>query len=154
MSGAEELAAPVARKPSGPTALVAPMRRVLVIGGIAAAIALPVAALLGYLAAGPPGAWGALIGMAIPVGFFAITAVTALLTARMSATSLGAVVLGSWLLKIVLLLVVLALLRQADFYNRMALFICLLVGTAGLLTLEGVIVVRTRVPYVEPAPRG
>lgn len=135
---------------TGPTALVVPMRRVLVIGAVASLIALPVAALLGYLFAGIPGAWGALIGMAIPVFFFAITAVSALLTARLSATALGTVVLASWLAKIVLLLAVLAALRGADFYDRMALFVSLLVGTAGLLTLEAVIVSRTKVPYVEP----
>jgi hypothetical protein len=134
----------------GPTALVVPMRRVLVIGALASLVALPVAALLGYLVAGVPGFWGALIGMAIPICFFAITAATALLTARLGPTALGAAVLGGWLAKIVLLLVVLVVLRGADFYDRMVLFVALLIGTAGSLIAEAVIVTRTRVPYVEP----
>lgn len=125
------------------------MRRVLAAGAVAAVLALPLAALIGYLLAGPAGAWGAAIGMAIPVVFFAITTATALLTARLGATALGVAVLGSWLLKIILLLVVLVLLRDADFYNRMALFVSLLLGTAGLLALESVVVTRTKVPYVE-----
>lgn len=138
----------------GPTALVVPMRRVLTIGAVCSLIALPVSAVLGYLFAGVPGAWGALIGMAIPICFFAITAGTALLTARFGTTTLGMAVLGGWLLKIVLLLVVLAVLREADFYDRMALFVALLVGTAGSLLIEAYVVARTRVPYVEPIRLG
>lgn len=136
----------------GPTALVRPMRRVLAVGAAASAVALPGAALTGYLLAGPAGAWGAAIGMAIPVAFFAITAASALLTARLGATALGVAVLSSWLVKMILLLVVLALLRDADFYNRAALFVALLVGTTGLLALEAVVVTRTKVPYVEAVP--
>jgi hypothetical protein len=138
---------------AGPTALVAPMRRILRVGGIASAIALPAAALLGFLVGGAPGAWGALIGMGLAVSFFAVTIAVALVTARMDPTRLGIWVLGSWLVKMVLLLVVLALLRDADFYSRPALFIALLIGTAGGLLLEARIVTTTRVPYVEPGQR-
>ena len=137
----------------GPTALVTPMRRVLRIGLIASLVALPVAVLIGYLVAGAAGAWGAAIGMGIAVGFFTITVGVALGTAGMDATALGASVLGSWLIKMVLLLVVLALLRDADFYSRPVLFISLLVGTIGTLVLEALVVTRTQVPYTESPPR-
>jgi hypothetical protein len=137
---------------AGPTALVAPMRRILRVGGIAAAVALPVSALLGFLADGAAGAWGALIGMGLAVAFFAVTIGVALVTARMDPTRLGIWVLGSWLVKMLLLVVVLALLRDAEFYSRPALFVALLVGTAGSLLLEARIVTTTRVPYVEPGP--
>jgi hypothetical protein len=136
----------------GPTALVTPMRRVLRIGLIASLVALPVAVLIGYLVAGAAGAWGAAIGMGIAVGFFTITIGVALVTAGMDATALGASVLGSWLIKMILLLVVLALLRDADFYSRPVLFIALLVGTIGTLVLEALVVTRTPVPYTESAP--
>lgn len=129
-----------------------PMARVLGIGGIAFAIALPVAAALGWLLAGGPGLWGAVIGMAIPVAFFSITAAVALWTARVRVELLGVAVLGSWLLKLVVLIGVLVVLRDADFYSRPALFAALLVGTAGYLVLEAIVVTRTRVPYVEPVP--
>ena len=137
-------------KRPGPDALVVPMHRVLRTGTIAAVIALPVSALLGYLLGGTAGAWGALIGMGIAVAFFAVTVAVALLTAGMDATRLGVWVLGSWLIKLILLIVVLALLRGADFYSRPALFMGLLVGTVGSLVLESRIVATTRVPYVEP----
>ncbi len=140
------------RRP-GPVGLVAPMRRVLRAGAVASAIALPLAVALGYLLAGVPGVWGALIGMGIAVGFFAITVAVALLTAGLDVTTLGISVLGSWLIKMVLLIIVLVLLRGAEFYSRPALFIALLVGTIGSLLLEALVVTRTQVPYVEPGPR-
>jgi hypothetical protein len=136
-----------------PTALVAPMRRMLRVGTIAALVALPASALVGWLLGGAPGAWGALIGMGLAVAFFGVTVAVALATARMDPTRLGIWVLGSWLVKMVLLIVVLALLRDADFYSRPALFAALLVGTAGSLLLEARIVTSTRVPYVEPGPQ-
>lgn len=139
--------------PAGPTALVTPMRRVLRFGLIASLVALPVAVLIGFLVAGTAGAWGAAIGMGIAVGFFTITVAVALGTAGMDTTALGASVLGSWLVKMILLIVVLVLLRDADFYSRPVLFVSLLVGTIGTLVLEAVVVTRTQVPYTEPPPR-
>ncbi|HEX6886851.1 MAG TPA: hypothetical protein VF143_01995 [Candidatus Nanopelagicales bacterium] len=139
--------------PAGPVALVAPMRRVVRVGALAAVIALPAAALVGWLVDGSAGAWGALIGMGIAVAFFAVTAVLALATARMAPTQLGMWVLGSWLLKMVLLIAVLAMLRGEDFYSRPMLFAGLLVGTVGSLLLEARIVATTKVPYTEPGPR-
>jgi hypothetical protein len=144
---------PAAGARSGPTALVTPMRRVLRLGLIASLVALPVAVLVGYLVAGAEGAWGAAVGMGIAVGFFTITVGVALVTAGMDATALGASVLGSWLVKMVLLLVVLALLRDADFYSRPVLFLTLLLGTIGTLVLEALVVTRTKVPYTESPPR-
>jgi ABC-type transport system involved in cytochrome c biogenesis permease component len=91
--------------------------------------------------------------MGLAVAFFGITVVLALATARMAPTQLGLWVLGSWLAKMVLIIAVLALLRDQDFYSRPALFLALLVGTAGSLLLEARIVATTKVPYVEPAGR-
>jgi hypothetical protein len=136
-------------RPPGPEALVVPMHRVLRTGALASLVALPLSALLGYLLGGTAGAWGALIGMGIAVAFFAVTVGVALLTAGMDATRLGIWVLGSWLVKVVILIVVLALLRDSDFYSRSALLVSLLIGTAGSLLLEARIVTTTRVPYVE-----
>jgi hypothetical protein len=141
---------PADRPADGPTALVVPMRRVLRAGAVGAAVAVPVATLLGAVLGGAQGAWGALIGMGLAVAFFGVTVAVSLVTARMDPTRLGIWVLGSWLLKMVLLIVVLALLRDADFYSRPALFLSLLVGVVGSLLLEARIVATTRVPYVEP----
>ena len=38
----------------------------------------------------------------------------------------------------------------ADFYNKTVFFIAFLVGTIGYLVGEAAIVMKTRVPYIEP----
>ncbi|KWW99514.1 ATP synthase protein I2 [Carbonactinospora thermoautotrophica] len=131
-------------------AVVAPMRRVLYVGSLAFLAAIPVAGGLGWLISGPAGLWGGLLGIAIPVVFFAITVVVALATARMPPSTLGVAVLGSWAVKIVVMLAVLVPLRGQGFYDRGVLFGVALAGTIGFLLLEAVIVNRSRVPYVEP----
>jgi hypothetical protein len=143
----------VSDRPARPTALVRPMRRVLWVWLVAVLVGLPAAVIIGYLVAGGPGAWGAGIGMGLAVGFLAVTVGVALVTAGFGANALGASVLGSWVVKMVLLMVVLGLLRDADFYSRPVLFIAVLIGTVGTLLLESFVVMRTRVPYVEPGPR-
>lgn len=129
------------------------MQGVLRVGAAAAVVSLLLAGALGWLLGGAGPALGALIGMGIAVAFFAVTVVVALLTAGMDPARLGVWVLGSWLVKVVLVVVVLAVLRQATFYSKPALFGALLIGTVGSLVLESLVVVRARVPYVEPGPR-
>lgn len=131
-------------------AVRAPMSRLLRTGLVGFAVALPVVALVGFLVDGGPGVWGAVLGLALPLAFFSITAVVALVTVRLRPEYLGAAVLGSWLLKIIVLIAVLVPLSHADFYNRVVFFVVLLLGTFGYLALEAVIVLRTKVPYVEP----
>lgn len=135
---------------TAPQGLVIPMGRVLRFAVLAALVALPTVTLVGWIVGGAPGAWGAFLGMAIAVGFLAVTVVVALLTAGMDASTLGIVVIGSWLVKVALLMVVLGMLREQTFYSRPALLLSLLLGVVGTLLLEGVVVTRTRVPYVEP----
>jgi hypothetical protein len=127
------------------------MREVLRVGGLGAVAALPTAALLGWLAAGAEGALGAVIGMGIAVGFLAVTVAVALRTASSSAGALGAWVLGSWLIKMIILVAALAVLRESDSYSRPALLIALTLGTLGSLALEARVILASREPYVEPS---
>ncbi|MGV1003994.1 MAG: hypothetical protein ACOYEV_04325 [Candidatus Nanopelagicales bacterium] len=126
------------------------MRRILSVGGLGAGIALPLFTLIGYLAGGPAGAWGAAIGVGLAVCFFGITVLLAVLTARLGPTEFAVATLAGWLGKLVVLFVVLGALRDASFYSRPALFVALLLGTAGVLVLEALVVTKTRVPYTEP----
>ncbi len=135
---------------AAPAALVLPMRRVLRTCGLLLAVALPVAALVGWLIAGSAGFWGAVLGLAIPAAFFGVTVVTALATANASAGAFGAIVLGTWALKLIAFLGVLVLLRDADFWSRPVFYAVFAVGLVGWLAAEALVVVRTRTPYVEP----
>lgn len=126
-----------------------PMVAVLTIGSVVFLLAMPVAAAIGYAIAGSAGAWGAFLGIAIPVVFFTMTVLVAVFTVRVSPNIFGAVVLGSWIVKLIALIVALYFLRDADFYDRPIFFFAFLIGTAAYLILEALIVVRTRVPYVD-----
>lgn len=104
---------------------------------------------IGYLLSGQAGVWGAILASLLAGSFFAITGVVAALTANLELQYLGFAVLGSWLLKIVVLLVALFWLRGQDFYDRPIFFATLLLETVVLLVLEAVLVTRAPVPYVE-----
>jgi hypothetical protein len=104
---------------------------------------------IGYLVSGESGVWGALLASVLAGSFFAVTGIVAALTANLDVQYLGFAVLGSWLLKIVVLLGALFWLRGQDFYDRPIFFVTLLLETIVLLVLEAVLVTRAPVPYVE-----
>jgi hypothetical protein len=104
---------------------------------------------IGFLVSGESGVWGALLASVLAGSFFAVTGIVAALTINLDVQYLGFAVLGSWLLKIVVLLGALFWLRGQDFYDRPIFFITLLLETIVLLVLEAVLVTRAPVPYVE-----
>lgn len=128
------------------------MAAVLRYGSAGSLVALVLAGGIGWLIDGMPGLWGGVLGIAIPVGFFSVTVIVALLTLRVRPEVFGAAILGSWIIKLIALIGVLALLSGSDFYNRVIFFIAFVIGTIGYLVSEAVIVMRTRVPYIEPHP--
>ena len=128
-------------------ALIVPMKRILRVGALAFLLVPVISATL-FFAGKADLAWGVALGGGIPWVFFGVTAVTALRTAGISSEKLGAIVLGSWLLKIIALLGVLAWMRGQDFYSRPIFFITLLIATAGLLIAEAQITLKAKVPYV------
>ena len=91
----------------------------------------------------------ALIGAALAAFFCATTVWSMLYTVGKGATTMGAVVMGSWLAKMVVLIVVLVIITQFDFYDRVVLFVVLLLGAVGSALLDYRAVRNGRVPYVE-----
>ena len=126
------------------------MSAVLKWGTVGSLIAMVLAAGVGWLVDGSAGLWGAVLGIAIPVVFYSITVIVALVTLRVRPEVFGAAILGSWVVKIAVLIGVLAALSNADFYSRGAFFVAFVVGTVGYLVAEALIVVKTRVPFIEP----
>ncbi|AEE46930.1 hypothetical protein [Cellulomonas fimi] len=106
---------------------------------------------IGALVAGMPGVWGALIGVGLALVFSGTTVVTMLLTVHSSPQKMAAVVMGAWLGKVVVVIVVLALLRDLTFYSKGVLAAVLAVGVLGSAYLDYRAVSRGRVPYVEPS---
>lgn len=95
-----------------------------------------------------PGIWGVLIGAAIGGGFVLFTALSVLFTANTSASTTLAVVLGGWLVKIVILILILAWLRSMDFYDQAALGVTTIAALVVVLATETWGVITTRVTYV------
>ncbi|MBR7513571.1 hypothetical protein KC219_25765, partial [Mycobacterium tuberculosis] len=69
---------------------------------------------------GRSGLWGALLGAAIGGVFVLLTAVVVIATARTSPQVTGAVLLGTWLLKLIVAHWVVAALKPLDFYSKPA----------------------------------
>ncbi len=59
-----------------------------------------------------------------------------LLTSRLPATTAGAVLLGTWLLKLILAIVVMALLKPLDFYSKGALVLTIVFALVIVLGAE------------------
>jgi len=109
-----------------------------------------VGVVVGYLVAGTSGLWGAVLGVALTVIFSGTTVISMLKTAGASATTTAAVVMGSWLAKMLVLILALALLRQFDFYDKWLLGGVLMVGVIGAAVIDYRAVARGRVPNVTP----
>ena len=65
-----------------------------------------------------------------------------------------AVIMGTWLGKLVVVIVVLAVLRGMDFYDRYVLAVVVAVAVIGSALLDYRAVSRGRVPYVSPTGAG
>lgn len=105
----------------------------------------------GALLAGMPGVWAAVIGVAMALVFSATTTVALLRTVTSPPAVMAAWVMGTWLVKVLLVVVVLGVLRGYDFYSRPVLAAVLGLGVVGSALLDYRAVTRGRVPYVEPS---
>ena len=129
------------------------LRNVLRYGLILAGAIAIVGMLLGGLFAGWIGVTSALIGTAMAAVFLSITALSILIANRFIGSDLFVglffgIVLGGWILKFVLFLVLAILLRDQPWINPVVLFLSLIAGVIGSLVVDMIVVFRSRVPYV------
>jgi len=113
-----------------------------------------VGSVVGYLVAGLPGVWSALMGAGVVLIFSGTTVVSMLRTARSDAAAFAGVVLGLWLAKFAVVIVIIIALRPLDFYDRPVFAIVVIVGALGAIGLDMRAVQRARVPYLEPKDPG
>jgi hypothetical protein len=119
-------------------------------GLLALAAFVPLAVLVGLLLGGRDGAVGALLGCSVPASVLLITWGAAELGARRSAQAFAGLLLGSYLVKLVVVLALLALLRAYDGASSVAAGVAAVAGLCVALVVEALVVSRTRAPYVEP----
>jgi len=137
-------------------------KRVLVSGGFLALGIAVVGMVLGGIAAGGTGVLSAAIGTVMAVVFMGITAASILLANRYAGreSAIGAffgIVLGGWLLKFVVFLVLVFLLKDQPWIDTVVLFLSIVAGVIGSLIVDAVVVLKSRMPYASdvvlpPAP--
>ncbi len=128
------------------------LRKALVWGGILAAVVLVASALLGLVFAGAEGLVSGLLGTLMAVVFMGITAASILFANRFAGSDLfvGAffgIVLGGWLLKFIVFIVLVVVLRDAAWLNTTVLFLSLVAGVIASLVVDVLVVAKSRLPY-------
>lgn len=121
-------------------------RRVLLWGtALICAIAL-VAGILGYTLAGANGLTSALIGAALALVFVSLTALSVWVGAKLSLGGFFGVVLGGWIFKLVIFLIIVGVLRHATFINGPTLFFTLVASIFGSLAIDSYVFLKARLP--------
>lgn len=132
------------------SAHTAGLRKAVLLGAVGLAALTVVSVLVWGLVDGLPGVWGALLGAAIGGAFVLTTAVVVIATARTAPTTTAAVLLGTWLLKLVIVIGVVAALRPHDFYAPTAFAVTIIAAMVVVLAAETWAILKNRAPYVEP----
>jgi hypothetical protein len=129
------------------------LKRILAIGGILALAIAVVGSIVGYLVAGGIGIVSALIGTAMAVVFLGITSVSILIATRAAkgeflSIAFFGIVMGAWLVKFILFLVLIVLLRNQPWIQPVVLLLALIAAVIGTLVVDVVVIARSRLPYV------
>lgn len=139
--------------PAAPDPVRDVLRQALVATVWLVAVLAVVGSVVGWFVAGAPGVWGALLGAGIALVFCGTTLVTTMTTSKADLQVMTMVVMGAWLAKMLVLVVVFALLRGADFYHLPVFVVVLLLGVAGSFALDFRAIQAGRVPHVDPGHR-
>ncbi|MFD6394111.1 hypothetical protein [Nocardia sp. NPDC060259] len=126
----------------------APLRAALRYGLIGLGVLVVASIAIATAVAGTPGMWGAVLGSAIGGAFILTTALSVLLGAKLPPSTAGFVLLGGWIGKMLVGLLVIAALQRFDFYSRFALFFTVVAALFIVLGAETYGAVRHKVPYV------
>lgn len=130
------------------------LKRILAYGGaLALAIAL-ISSMIGVIVAGGVGLASALVGTAMTVVFLGITAASMLVATRAASGDLlslafFAIVVGAWLLKLVLFVVLMMLLKDQAWIQTQILFFTMIAAVIGTLVVDVIVIARSR-PALEP----
>ncbi len=126
----------------------APLRSALRYGLIGLGVLVVLAVALGAAVSGSSGVWGAVLGAVIGGGFILTTAAVVLFGAKLPPSTAGLIMLVSWVGKVLVALIVVAILQRFDFYDRVVLFLTVVGALVIVLGAETYGVVRQKVPYV------
>lgn len=128
-------------------------KRILLYGGILAVAIAIVGCTIGFFVAGGIGVVSALVGTVMAVVFLGITAASIVVASGVAKGDLLSVayfgiVMGAWLLKFVLFIVLIFLLRDQPWIQTQVLFGTVVAAVIGTLVVDVVVIARSRLPYV------
>lgn len=106
-------------------------------------------AIVGKILLGLPGFYAALMGGAIGGSFFVITGITIVRTYHMEGNTMMAIIMGSWLLKVVCLLIILKLLHHAMFFNHSFFAITIIIALISVLGTQIWTIFHTKTLTIE-----
>ena len=127
------------------------MTRVLFFGLYLVLAVSSVGSLVGYFVAGMSGVFGALAGGSAVLLFTGMTALSILIGSRLPLAGFVGTVLGGWLVKMVLFLIMFTLLDSASWLSlaaRPVVFFTIVAAVIGGLILDVFIVSKARFPVV------
>lgn len=117
------------------------VHRALVFGGVVLAVVAIVGSVVGYLVAGTSGLVSALFAAALTALFLGMTTVSVFIADRVTRGSRSTglyfgIILGVWVLKFVVFVVVLLLSRGAEWLNPYVFFYALIAAVVGSLIAD------------------
>ncbi len=129
------------------------LRTVLVWAGVVTGGLAVIGGLIGYLVAGTDGLWSALVGVLVAAGFLSITVASILIANRWYGDPLYVplffgIVLGGWILKFLIFIVILLVLRGQPWIEPTVFFLAVVVSVLASLAVDVVVLLRMRVPHV------
>jgi len=107
-----------------------------------------IGAAVGYFMAGTPGVFAAFAGGFAALVFTGLTALSFFIGSKLSLNGFLGAVLGGWLLKLVLFLVIFSLLNRAEwltFEARPIVFFTVFAAVIGGLIIDSLIVAKARI---------
>jgi len=129
------------------------LRRTLIWSAVSAAVLAIVAGGVGFAVDGMDGLWSGLLGVLLAVVFLGITAGSILFANRWFGDPLYvqlffAIVLGGWLLKLGIFLVVMIVLAGQPWISPLVFFLSIVAGVAMSLIIDVIVLTRMRLPNV------
>ncbi len=130
------------------------MQRILLWGGILAAAVAVVGGLVGWFLASGAGVASALVGTALAIVFCMLTAGSILLALKvakgeMVSVAFFGIVLGGWLVKFALFIVLVFVLGDQEWLHRGVAFGALVVAVIGSLVIDCVVIASSRQPVID-----
>ncbi len=128
------------------------LRRTLVWSAVATAVLAVIGAAVGFLVAGVPGLWSALVAVLLAAVFLGLTGASILIANRWFGDPLyvpiffGSV-MGAWILKFVLFIVALFLLRGQPWLHPTVFLVALVISVVVALVIDVLVMLRTRIPH-------